>query len=767
MNMNLKPKKLVLIINSAIAFSGIAQVNAQSEGYALEEIVVTAQKRSESLQDTPIAITAFTANGLADKGVQDISEIAQLTPSLVFDTASPIGGASSAAAVFIRGIGNTDFSLTTDPGVGTYVDGVYVSRSIGGVLDVLDVERIEILRGPQGTLFGRNTIGGALSITSRKPAQERQGSVAATVGNDGRFNVRGSLDLPINETLRTSFAVSSKQRDGFVENPITGGEALGDEGRVALRGTVVYEPNDSWGFQFSADYAEIDETSSPNIPIAFTPGAATVGFADGSGRSVPEALGFLNSQFTSTPEDDLTFGQFDSFSETEVIGASFVANYHTGNHDIKYIGSYRQTDSRFSADADASPFQITEIVNPDYQHEQTTHELQFTGAFLDSRLKYVAGLYAFEEEGIDSVRVPVSLPISVFGPLLNPDATAFISNFARVDNDSVAAYLQLTYDINDVFSVTGGVRRTEDTKEYSYAQFLGPRQSPSTRNFFPTAVPAGPFLPIVGSGVGTVKEDFDDTSFKFGVDATLEGGTLFYYSYTEGFKSGGFVLRYVIPVPEPLSFDPEVLSSHEVGIKWQSTNNRVRLNAAIYSSDYEDVQVTLFDAAGGPITANAGTADIQGFEFELTALLTDRLKLELGYGYTDAEYTSLNNVPGLSLAVNLDSQLVNTPENTLSLSLEYAIEIANKGLIFRANYSYTDELFNDSQNSEFLFQDAVDLIGISAKLEISDNTDLVAWVKNATDERYIITGNSNFGLGFHSAVVNRPREFGVTFRHRF
>jgi len=175
----------------------------------------------------------------------------------------------------------------------------------------------------------------------------------------------------------------------------------------------------------------------------------------------------------------------------------------------------------------------------------------------------------------------------------------------------------------------------------------------------------------------------------------------------------------------------------------------------------------LFDAAGGPITANAGTADIQGFEFELTALLTDRLKLELGYGYTDAEYTSLNNVPGLSLAVNLDSQLVNTPENTLSLSLEYATEIANKGLVFRANYSYTDELFNDSQNSEFLFQDAVDLIGISAKLEISDNTDLVAWVKNATDERYIITGNSNFGLGFHSAVVNRPREFGVTFRHRF
>jgi len=160
----LKPKKVALLISSAIAFSIATQVNAQSEGYELEEIVVTAQKRAESLQDTPIAITAFTATALADKGINDISEIANFTPGLVFDTTSPIGGVSSGAAVFIRGIGNTDFSLTTDPGVGTYVDGVYVARSVGGVLDVLDVERIEILRGPQGTLFGRNAIGGAINI---------------------------------------------------------------------------------------------------------------------------------------------------------------------------------------------------------------------------------------------------------------------------------------------------------------------------------------------------------------------------------------------------------------------------------------------------------------------------------------------------------------------------------------------------------------------------------------------------------------------------
>jgi len=152
---------------------------------------------------------------------------------------------------------------------------------------------------------------------------------------------------------------------------------------------------------------------------------------------------------------------------------------------------------------------------------------------------------------------------------------------------------------------------------------------------------------------------------------------------------------------------------------------------------------------------------------ELTALLSENIKLELGYGYTDAEYTSLNAVPGLSLAVGLDSKLVNTPENTLSLGLEYLTELADKMLVLRVDYSYTDEIYNDSQNSEFLFQDAVNIANVSAKLELTESSELVAWVENVSDERYIVTGNSNFGLGFHSAIVSRPREYGVTFRHRF
>jgi len=812
MSIDFKRTKLSLLIGSAVAFSGTGPAFAQSSGaFVIEEVVVTAQKREESLQDTPIAITAFTSDALADKGVNDISEIANFTPNLVFDTTSPIGGVSSGAAVFIRGIGNTDFSLTTDPGVGTYVDGVYVSRSVGGVLDVLDVERIEVLRGPQGTLFGRNTIGGAINIVSRQPADEFEAAIEGTVGNEGRVNVRASIDVPFSDEFKTSFSVSSKNRDGFVDRPLAGDE-LGDEERLSFRGAATYTPNERWDFQASFDYTDIDESSAPSVGVGFTAafpdgtpgGAGVVGAALVENFSFPlptgnrlgplapgslsptgdffeivgGGLGIFNQFVVDDIGADVSFGDQASFSEVEVFGATFVANYHGNNFDLKYTGSFRNTESRFANDSDNSPFQITEIVNDNYDVDQTTHELQLTGTAAGGRFKYAAGLFLFDEDGTDDVNVPVTIPAPGTGPGGGAGFQAAIRNDAEVDNSSEAAYFQATYDLNDVWSVTGGVRYTEDDKGYAFTQNIGGNLSGDPLLFLIGAPgveaqlePGGPiepgFIPLVGDGTGEVNETFDETQFKFGVDAKVNDNTLLYYSFSQGFKSGGFVLRYVAAVPEALSFDPETLDSHEIGIKWQSSDSRYRINAALFTSEYDDVQVTFFDTLGGPITANAGAADINGFELEATAILTDSLKVDLGYGYTDAEYTSVNPVPGLSSAINLNSQLVNTPENTFSLGLEYLANIAQKDLTFRVDYSFTDDVFNDSQNSPFLFQESTNLWNASAKLGLSENSEVVVWVENIGDERFIVSGNSNFGLGFHSAVPNRPREYGITYRHRF
>ncbi len=814
MTFDMKPKKLALLISGAIALSSAGTATAQRQ---LEEIVVTAQKRSESLQDTPIAITAFTATALADKGINDISEIANFTPGLVFDTTSPIGGASSGAAVFIRGIGNTDFSLTTDPGVGTYVDGVYVSRSVGGVLDVLDVERIEVLRGPQGTLFGRNTIGGAINIVSRRPADEFEAAIEGSLGNDGRANLRASIDLPISDTLKSSFSFSSKNRDGFVDRPLVGDE-LGDEERISFRGAFDFTPNDTWDFQASFDYTDIDESAAPSVGLGFTAGPGPSRNAppappNGAGvlgvsflldnaiplptgnavnpfiPGVPEFFGVignglatLNQSVVPNIESDVSFGTGIQFSEVEVFGASFVANYHGNNFDLKYTGSYRNTQSQFANDADNSPFQLTEIINDNYDVDQQTHELQLTGTAAEGRFKYAAGLFYFEEDGTDDVNVPVSIPSPDFGPGSGAVFSAAIRNDASVENESEAAYFQATYDINDVWAVTGGIRYTEDTKGYAFTQNIGANLNNDPLLFLIGAPgiaaqveEGGPLvpglIPLVGDGTGSVSETFDETQFKFGLDAQLNDNTLVYYSFSQGFKSGGFVLRYVAAVPAPLSFEPETLDTHEIGVKWQSSDSRFRINAAAYTSDYEDVQVTLFDALGGPITDNAGAADINGFEIEATAFLTDNFKLDLSYGYIDAEYTEITPPSPdeiiLSSVVSIDADLVNTPENTFSLGAEYVANLGARDLTLRLDYSFTDDVFNDSQNSDFLFQESTNIFNASAKYSISDNSEVVVWVENLSDERYIVSGNSNFGLGFHSAVPSRPREYGVTYRHRF
>ena len=770
---------------------------------ALEEIVVTAQKREESLQDTPIAVSAFTAAGIENRGIDNISQLASYVPNMVFDTTAPISGVSSGAVIFIRGIGITDFALTTDPGVGIYIDGVYASRSVGGVMDVLDVERIEVLRGPQGTLFGRNTIGGALNITSRKPGTEVGGDVEVTVGSENRIDLRGSLSLPITDAFRTSLAISSKQRDGFVDRPLVG-DTLGDEDRQSLRVLAVYEPSERLDFEFSYDFTRIDEASAGSVLVGVTgnsptaPATATDGYAlflQQQGLvGVPGFPDYTAANFVNPGEagDDISFGTGKSGTRLDVDGAALTINWHADAFDFKSITALRRTDGEFNRDADNSPVSyqspvsgITETLNPDYDHEQFTQEFQVTGEAFDDRLQYVAGLYLFDEEGTDNVFVPVFaiVPFDLGGPTpFLAGAPVVINNFADVDNSSEALYLQGSFAVTDALGLTLGVRRTEDEKEFTYTQYVAandngdplPPPPPGAMGPPPMAVDENGELrvgivPLLGNGSGTESADFSQTTMRAGVDYRFANDALLYASYSEGFKSGGFVLRYVQPQPNALTFSPEEAKSVEVGYKWQSANNRVRINSAIFRTAYHDAQVTFFDAGGGPVTQNAGEIDIQGLEIELAALIGDNLEVDAALGITDAEYDAINppSVP-LALAIDTSAKLANTPETTASLGVQYNLPTARGEWRFRADWSYSDDVFNDSQNSPFLFQDAYSLVNLSAGFtNAADTWDVLIFGENVTDERYIVSGDSNFGLGFHEANFNRPAEYGVTLRYRF
>jgi len=750
-------------ITSAVLMALMPLANAQG---TLEEVIVTAQKTEESLQDTPIAVSAFTSMAIENKGIDNIAQVANFAPNLVFDTTSPVSGLSSGAVVYIRGIGNTDFSLTTDPGVGTYVDGVYMSRSAGGVLDVLDVERIEVLRGPQGTLFGRNTIGGAINITSRKPADEFQGKLDLTLGNDSRQDVKAAFDIPVGDSIRSAWAFSSKKRDGYVQR-VTVGDELGDEEKLSFRGNIIYELNDQWDFALNLDYTDINESSAASALLGFTAGAGVVGYALANFSDIPSGIADL-SQYIPRRAEDITYATGKSGTKLEIQGAAFIANYHAENFDLKYTFADRETEGEFNRDPDNSPHAITETRNPDYQHEQASHELQISGSLLDDKIKYVGGLYYFEEQGTDNVFVDVFLPT----PDLSAGFPATINNYADVDNTSEAAYLQLSWQLNDVFSITTGLRHTRDEKFFRYTQYIGADDQGNGYPFFPGAVnqdgvfTAG-LAPLVGNGSGQASDAFEQSNYKLGMDATLVDGTLLYYSFSQGFKSGGFVLRYVEAVDEVRTFEPETLDSHEVGVKWQGWDDRLRVNAAAYWSDYEDVQVTFFDSLGGPVTANAGVVDIKGLEFEVTAIVYENLQMDMAYGYTDASYDQINSIEGLSLTIDENAKLVNTPEHSFNLGFEYLIPLESNELALRIDYRYTDEIHNDSQNSRFLFEQAYELWNASVRYSLGDELDMVLFAKNLKDERYIESGDSNFGLGFHEGNFNRPREYGLTLRYRF
>ena len=749
----------------------LAQDESDETGATLERITVTAQRVEESLQETPISVSAFTAQAIDSLAATNIQQVAEFAPNVVFDFTAPISGASNAAGVFIRGIGQSDFALTTEAGVGTYVDGVYMSRSIGGVLDVLDVERIEILRGPQGTLFGRNTIGGAINITSRAPSDEFGGSLEISGGRRGRVHLRGSLDVPISDTFALRLSASSKDRDGYVRtvnpaDPSDPGVDLGNENRQAFRGYAVWEASETVTVSLTADYSRIRENNAASILRGVTgddgnPLQGPVVFIHNLfGAPAIDLPGFPNALYTDanfvTGDLSTSFATGPNGSSIDGWGIAGTLEWAASDaFNVKSISAYRDTDGSCNRDADGSPLNITHTSNFDYSHWQFSQELQATGRLFDERLSYVAGLYYFTEEGSDPIIVPLS---DAFGTVILEDVL--------IDNSSYAAYVQATFDVTEALALTAGIRVTEDKKDFFTTQFLEVGTA-GPMNPFLMFPPVGLRIPLVPPA-SFVESDFSDVSPRFAIEYQWSDDLLTYASYSQGFKSGGFNLRYVVPREAVLPFDPESVDSVEIGFKFEGLDRRLRLNGAGFYTDYTGIQVTVFEGLGAPVTLNAGDAEIWGFEVELAALPLPNLQLQLSLGYTDAEYTEIRANPAFVLTpeqvITLDTALPNTPKWQTSLALDYTIPFANEGSIdLHFDWSFTDDIANDAQNSPFLLQSSYSILnaGISYNAP-SGRWSIRFFVDNLTDERYIVSGDSNFGIGFHEANFNRPREWFFT-----
>jgi iron complex outermembrane receptor protein len=776
-----------LVAITALPAPAAAQAQTSSAtAFAVEEIMVTARKREESLQDAPIAITAFSSAGIEARGITNISEIESFTPNLTFRNTAAIAATSSAASIYIRGIGQQDWALATDPGVGMYVDGVYVARSIGAVLDMLEVERVEVLKGPQGTLFGRNTIGGAISITTKKPDfDEMYGSGEIVVGRFNRTDFRATFNLPVSDTLAFNFAGSRKKRDGYVKNLVPGGPDLGDEDSWAGRASMRWMASDNFEVYLAVDGSRertnpagnvligVDENAifplianglelDPDNPVnryGQNPSPVCLDQSDPSRLSDPTCF---NAQWIVGPYRTYsTHTSANPFVGTLIPGG-FTVSPDTGinsfgvsldlkwdineNVSIRSITAYREVSGFWSRDSDHTPLTVLQTANY-YEQDQFSQELQVQGTALDGSLKWLIGGYYFEEQG--QHWDVIELAGSVF------------DSGGLVDNDNKAIFGQFTYDVTDNFHVTLGGRYTDEKKRFN------PKSRVAQDNGL--GIPAGVLvLPDAWASLST--EEFTpyvNAAFDITEDAMV------YASFSRGFKSGTFTQRVFPPRPDIPSADPEKVDAYEIGFKTNWYDRRIRLNGAAFWTDYKDMQVNVSEAVPGGteigiITRNAAKARIKGFELELLALPVDNLVIEGGIGYLDAKYTQLD--PGaVTAGLTLNSLLVNTPEWSVTGAMAYTIEIEGGWeLTPRVDYSYTSKIANNSANTPELVQGNVHLINLALRLTDPDDVwAITAMVKNLTDKAYIVAGNYDPGSGIIEGVYSRPREWSFGVKRKF
>ena len=757
-------------------------VFAQDSGGALEEIVVTARKRAENLQDTPISISAFSSESLQRRQINSTDDLDKIAPNLQFATYGPLTGNSSASQVFIRGIGQTDATASVDPGVGLYIDDVYMGSSVGGAMDFRDISNIQVLRGPQGTLFGRNTIGGAVLLSTTKPGEEFGGTLKVGVGDDSLTELQAAVDVPLSENLTSRFTYGSRTRDGYVFR--ADGTDLGDEDTYTLTGKLLFI-GETFDVMLKVDYTEEDENGAPLVfqemsqtaafPAALSVGAGCPG-ATFPPLFVPADVVNVNCANTATWDQGeyINGGTVDLTSTLENSGIALIANLELSDSvSLKSVTSYRETQWEGIRDADNTGFVILHT-DMESDGDQFSQEFQFT--YNTDRLNALVGFFYFDST-YDETLIVNFTPPPAQGSVVAEVNT--VNNGALLGSENWAVFSQVTYDITDQLSLTAGVRYTDETKSAKIDAFGGPSVVDSNGDLVAPFGLTQVFAPASEEtryvDQANRELEFSNTSGHLNIQYRLAENFMTYFSYSEAFKSGGWnpLYNFVQPEMKPTSFDEELAESIEIGFKSDVTDS-LRINGAIFSTDYTDMQFT-FRVGIVPLLFNAGEASIEGAELEFTFAPNDRFILEGGFGYLDAEVDSVANITSpssnVTAVVQEGNKLPYTPELSASLGASYAYFLSGWRLTPRIDLSYTDEQFFDAGNSvEIAQQDAELTARMAVTLEDDDYTwRIVAGVDNLTDSTYPVAGNSSLttSTGYAESAYSRPRTWYVNAEYTF
>lgn len=725
---------------TSIATSGLliaAPASAQDEAIADEgdsgEIIVTARRREESLIDVPISVSAISGDTLAAQGAVDITALQDKTPNLTLQIAR---GSNSTLIGFIRGVGQQDPLWGFEPGVGLYVDDVYVARPQGAVLDIFDVSRVEVLRGPQGTLYGRNTVGGAIKYVTNKLGSDFAGKVRASYGAFNQIDLIGQVTVPIGDSLSIGGAVAWYQRDGFGKNLTTGADQY-DKDVLAGRISAEFAPSDTVFIRIAADKT-IDK-SNPRHGTRLVGNAGAAAFQPTA--SVYDTRAGIGDDNKVTTQGVSLTGEF---------GLSDALTFKT-------ISAYRdgRTDTLIDFDNTAGP--VLDIP-AFYDDRQFTQELQLL--FEGDRIQGVAGIFYLDARASGAFD-------TVLGAL---NLTTLTSG--TVKTKSYAAFADVSFDITDQLKISGGLRYTKDDKTGTVFR----------RNF------TGIRSPIFGNSAavpGLIRTDYtNDRSFKkltprVSVSYQPDEDLNFYASYGKGFKSGGFDMRGdAIFTPTTVNgYEPETIDSYELGMKGAFLDRKLFTNVALYKSKYKDQQVTVQvpSLAGGvaSFVDNAGRGDIWGAELELRAVPSPYFSMNAAVGYTNADYKEfLTFIGGGTTPVDVANarEFQNTPRWTASASATMSSDLMGGTLSFTPAISMRSDAYMFEIPTPALDPDGYFLVDASANwLSPDDRIKLSVNLRNLTNERYRVGGYNFPGALFGNSIIGyygppRTATFSVEYR---
>ena len=773
-----------------------ATITSDDAQSGLSDIVVTARKVAENLQDVPVAVTAFTGEQLVQQNALNLSDVSGVTPGLRIVNFSHQGPISLFS---LRGQVQTSPIATVDPSVGVYVDGIYWARSYGINADLLDVQSVQTLKGPQGTLFGRNTTGGAILIETQDPSFDRlSGEISATYGRFDYKSGRIIANVPIiADKIAIRAAYEKIDSDGFAFNPLHPDQPQGERDSQSARFKVLANLTDDLSVLLSANFWDAKYRTDP-ARLSYVPATATASNLQ-AGAYVLGSSACLADRPTCIATGTAAIGAYiDQIGTGNVVPLNQISlvdaksrtlsariSQDTAFGNIKIIGGWRRVKSFTTYDFDGSPFAIAQYSDANQDMRQWSIETQVTGKAFDNRLTYAGGMFYFKESGIDSTSFSIT-----------PIAVGTLSRFSGdIDNESVGLYGQASFALTDKLTATGGLRWSRDRKAVTIDNGTFQQQPDG-------AIIPGTFVCTVAAGCPTTRSgSFSGISYLAGLDYKFTPEVLGYVKTARGFRSGGVNLRETTALPDvPVTpFRPETATSYEAGLKSEFFDRHVRLNLAAFYTIVKDLQrqFTVFQGtASTTIAGNAGRADFYGGEAELDALLVDnsadQIRMGISAAHVHPRYVDYVEQSGFDRSRERFNLV---PEWQFAITGNYKHEFGSGMLSLNANYqwesSYATEAFDyfvdasgvirNATNNQVIASRAVaeatrqattkpasGIVNVRATylFGVDKQFELAAWGRNILDDRSVLA-TSNLLAFSVSSIRREPATYGLTGTVRF